>query len=122
MLHPIRIMLSLENEDSRIVAVLHDVVEDTDVELVDLQSEGFSIQVLDALSLLTHVDGVDYDEYVERLSHNPIAREVKLADLKDNMNIRRLSKIRDKDLERLRKYHRVWQKLKAPDVSDKLPH
>jgi len=111
-LHPIRLMLSLESNDARIAALLHDVVEDTPVAIDDLRSAGFSETVLEAIRLLTHLDHDDYDEYVEKLSKNPLARQVKLADLTDNMNIKRLPEVREKDLQRLAKYHRVWKKLK----------
>lgn len=111
-LHPIRLMLSLESNDARIAALLHDVVEDTPVTIDDLRSAGFSETVLEAIGLLTHLDHDDYDEYVEKLSKNPVARQVKLADLTDNMNIKRLPEVREKDLQRLAKYHRVWKKLK----------
>ncbi len=116
-LHPIRLMLSLDGADARIAALLHDVVEDTDVELSDLRAEGFSEAVLDAVELLTKVEGEDYDEYVQRLRSHPVAKAVKMADLRDNMNITRLADVADRDLARLRKYHRVWKLLSSPDTA-----
>lgn len=118
-LHPIRLMLSLESNDARIAALLHDVVEDTPVTIDDLRSAGFSETVLEAIGLLTHLDFDDYDEYVEKLSQNSVARQVKLADLTDNMNIKRLPDVREKDLQRLAKYHRVWKKLKLLEMNEK---
>jgi (p)ppGpp synthase/HD superfamily hydrolase len=112
-LHPLHVMQSLTGEAERIAAVLHDVVEDTDVTLEDLGKEGFAAEIVEAVGLLTHDDADGYDEYVDRLRGNPIARRVKIADLEHNMDIRRLDEVRDKDLERLRKYHRVWKKLKG---------
>ena len=115
-LHPIRLMLSLDSNDARIAALLHDVVEDTPVTIDELHSEGFSGTVLEAVGLLTHLDHDDYDTYVEKLSRNPVARQVKLADLTDNMNIKRLPDVREKDLQRLSKYHRVWNKLRTLEM------
>jgi (p)ppGpp synthase/HD superfamily hydrolase len=115
-LHPIRLMLSLESSDARIAALLHDVVEDTPVTIDELHSEGFSETVLTAVGLLTHLDHDDYDDYVDKLSRNPVARQVKLADLTDNMNIKRLPDLGEKDLQRLAKYHRVWNKLKTLEM------
>jgi (p)ppGpp synthase/HD superfamily hydrolase len=108
-LHPLRLMLKMDTEEARIVAVLHDVVEDTEVTLDDLRREGFSEAVLENVQLLTHEDGTPYEEYVERIKPHPLARKVKLADLEDNSDIRRLSGIEEKDLQRLKKYHRAWQ-------------
>ena len=108
-LHPLRLMLKMDTEEARIVAVLHDVVEDTEVTLDDLRREGFSESVIENIQLLTHEDDTPYEEYVERIKPHPLARKVKLADLEDNSDIRRLSGIEEKDLQRLKKYHRAWQ-------------
>ncbi len=89
-------------------AVLHDVVEDTDWTLERLREEGFSAEVLEAVDCLTHREGESYQEFVERVRANPLATQVKIADLEDNMNIRRISRLGAKDLERLEKYHRAW--------------
>lgn len=80
-LHPIRLSMSLQTEEEKIVAMLHDVVEDTDWTFEDLEREGFSENVMAALRLLTHTDGSPYEEYVERLASNPLAKSVKKADL-----------------------------------------
>jgi (p)ppGpp synthase/HD superfamily hydrolase len=111
-LHPLRLMLKMSTDEERIVAVLHDVVEDTSVTFDDLHGEGFSEGVLAALMLLTHEKDVPYEEYVERIKPNSLAKKVKLTDLEDNSDIKRLSSVEDKDLERLRKYHRAWLILK----------
>lgn len=112
-LHPLRLMLKMSTDEERIVAVLHDVVEDTSVTFEDLRREGFSEAVLEVVRLLTHEAEISYEDYVERLKPHPLARKVKLADLEDNSDIRRLSGIEDKDLERLRKYHRAWMTLRG---------
>lgn len=110
-LHPIRLSLSLQSEDQKIVALLHDVVEDTDWTFEDLVSEGFSEHVIEALRLLTHTDGSPYEEYIERLSSNSLARAVKKADLNDNMDLKRIPEPTEKDFARLQKYHRAWSLL-----------
>jgi (p)ppGpp synthase/HD superfamily hydrolase len=111
-LHPLRVMTRVGTDEERIAAVLHDVVEDSDVTLDDLRQAGFSGKVLTTVKLLTHEEGVSYEDYVNRLKSDPMARRIKLADLEDNSDIRRLSGIEEKDLERLRKYHRAWQILR----------
>jgi len=93
------------------VAVLHDVVEDTPHTFDDLRKRGYSEEVIAALDCVTKREGESYEQFVERAAANPIARQVKLADLKDNMDIRRLSAIQDRDIERLRKYLKAWKRL-----------
>jgi (p)ppGpp synthase/HD superfamily hydrolase len=112
LLHPLRIMMQMTSEAAMMAAVLHDVVEDTDWTLERLREEGFSDEVLEAVDSLTHREDESYQEFVERVRANPIARQVKIADLEDNMNIRRISQLSAKDLERLEKYHRAWCVLK----------
>lgn len=91
--HPFYLATQMEDEASTCVALLHDVIEDHGDEYTytDLESAGFPKEVLDALQLLTHADGVAYMGYVKALAENPIARKVKLADLKHNLDSRRLS-------------------------------
>ena len=87
--HPYHLAEQFEDEESVIVALLHDVVEDTDQTIEDLRKEGFSEKVLTALSLLTHQKEVPYLEYVQRISEDPLARRVKIADLRHNCNVTR---------------------------------
>ena len=108
LLHPLRMMMRMTSEAAMMAAVLHDVVEDTDWTFERLREAGFSDEVLEAVDCLTHREGESYQEFVERIRANPIARQVKIADLEDNMNIRRISQLGAKDLERLEKYHRAW--------------
>lgn len=110
-LHPLKVMTLVNSIDAKISAVLHDVVEDTDWTLQDLQDEGFDPLVLEAVSCLTHDDDEDYESYISKIAENSIAREVKMADLQDNMNIRRIQNLKQKDLDRLQKYHRAWFRL-----------
>jgi len=109
--HPIRLSLSLETEEQKIVALLHDVVEDTDWTFEDLAGEGFSDRVIVALRLLTHTDETPYEDYVERLASDPLARAVKKADLADNMDLKRVPELTENDFARFRKYHRAWRRL-----------
>ena len=115
-LHPLRLMCRMETDTERIVAVLHDVIEDTPVTADDLRREGFPEEVLDALDRLTKRDGETYDDFIKRASADPTARRVKLADLEDNMDVRRLATVGERDAARLTKYLRAWRELKAlPD-------
>lgn len=100
--HPMAVASNMTNEVSTVVALLHDVVEDTDVTLSDLSA--FGDEVCLALSLLTRNSDDDYYDYIEKLSTNEIAREVKIADLKHNSDLSRLDTITEKDLKRQKKY------------------
>jgi (p)ppGpp synthase/HD superfamily hydrolase len=115
-LHPLRVMVRLgleAPEAARIVAVLHDVVEDTPVTLDDLRRRGFSEEVLTALDLVTRRDDETYEQFIERLLPNEIARAVKRADLQDNMEIVRLPAVTPKDVDRLARYRAAWARLAA---------
>ena len=103
-LHPLQLMMSVDKNDEKIVAVMHDIVEDTEITLNDLQNEGFSKEVIDAIECVTKKEGEDYDSFIDRISQSALATKVKLADLEDNMDLSRLSEVTDKDLERLEKY------------------
>lgn len=110
-LHPLRLMFKMSSEMEMIVAVLHDVVEDSATTISDLRNMGFSNEVLEAVDCLTQRDNESYDAFINRAQANPTAKKVKIADLEDNMDIKRLGSINDKSVERLRKYHRVWMEL-----------
>jgi (p)ppGpp synthase/HD superfamily hydrolase len=111
LLHPLRMMLRMDSEAAMMAAVLHDVVEDTEWTLERLREAGFSDEVLEAVDCLTHREGESYEQFVGRVRTNPIARQIKIADLEDNMNVRRISQLGPRDLERLEKYHRAWRVL-----------
>ncbi len=111
-LHPLRVMLKLQGETERIVAVLHDVVEDSDWTLEGLRDEGFPAEVLEALDCLTRRENETYEAFVKRASTNPIARVVKIADLQDNMDLGRIDKPAERDLARVRKYQKALRLLK----------
>src|SRR5215468_1348152 len=110
-LHPLRMMMRMESESAMIAAVLHDVVEDSDWTLEQLRGEGFSEEVLQAIDCLTSREGETYGEFISRVRSSEIARRVKIADLEDNMNVKRIGEITPKDLARVEKYHRAWRAL-----------
>lgn len=113
-LHPLRVMLSLEDETAMAAAVLHDAVEDGALSLDDLRNEGISEEAVSAVDCLSRRKEEDYDTYLDRIRDNPMATSVKLADLEDNMNIVRLRLLAEKDLDRIiRKYNKAWNFLRG---------
>jgi (p)ppGpp synthase/HD superfamily hydrolase len=110
-LHPLRLMMRMESETAMIAAVLHDVVEDSDWTLERLRGEGFSDEVMQAVDCLMNRDGETYDEFITRVRASAIARQVKIADLEDNMNVKRIGEVTPKDMARIEKYHRAWRAL-----------
>ena len=110
-LHPLRLMLNMKTEEEMTVAVLHDVLEDSDTTAQDLRARGLSRDVIAAIQCLTRRGNESYGDYVQRIKENPMAVKVKLADLEDNMNVKRLVEIAPADLERMRRYHGVWREL-----------
>jgi len=110
-LHPLRIMAKMETEEEMAVALLHDVIEDSDYTSDDLLSEGIPSAIVEAVQLLSKVGNESYDQFVDRVSENPLASKIKIADIEDNINILRLESVDKKDLERVAKYHKAWRKL-----------
>lgn len=110
-LHPLRAMFSRKDETERICAVLHDVIEDTDVTFKDLRNEGFSEEVLAALDALTKRDNENYDEFIDRVLKNKIACHVKLADLFDNMDLSRIKEPMQRDYDRIEKYREAVKRI-----------
>jgi (p)ppGpp synthase/HD superfamily hydrolase len=104
--HPFHLAEQMDDEYSTCVALLHDVVEDTDMTLDEL-SEIFPKEVTDAIAMMTHNDSVPYLDYVREIKNNPIAAKVKLADLKHNSDLTRLDVINNKALERVEKYKKA---------------
>lgn len=111
-LHPIHVAEQMADEYRTVVALLHDIVEDTDVTLEQLDMMGFPQEVLDALRVLTHSSGVDYFKYIEEIGTNEIAIDVKLADLEHNSDLSRLDEITEKDIARVEKYKKSMAYLK----------
>lgn len=102
--HPFHLAEQMTDENTTVVALLHDVVEDTDYTLDDLRAMGYPSQVVEALALMTHDKAVPYLDYVAAIKFNPIARAVKLADLRHNSDTTRLDMVDDKARERVQKY------------------
>ncbi len=110
-LHPLRLMLRGKTTLEQLVAVLHDVVEDSDWTLERLEAEGFPTEAIAALDCLTRRSDESYDEFIDRVLTNPLAVRVKRYDLEDNMTLTRMTVLTDKDVERLQRYHSVYQRL-----------
>lgn len=110
--HPLRVMAAGRTMEEKIVGMLHDVVEDTDWTFEQLAAEGFSNEVLEALRCVTKLsENEPYDRFIARIKGNPLAVAVKLNDLTDNMDIRRLPYLSDKDVKRLKKYLKAYKQL-----------
>ena len=99
--HPIHLAEQMQDEETTTVALLHDVVEDTDITLQQLAEMGFSAAVVEAIGLMTHDDGVPYMDYVAKIAKNPIAAKVKLADLRHNSDLTRLDQVDERALARV---------------------
>ena len=108
-LHPLEVMNNVNRMESKIVAVLHDIIEDTECTVDTLREWGINEDAIESINVLTHKEGMSYMEYIREISYDFIAIEVKLADLKCNMDLSRLNrKITNKDLERNKKYMKAY--------------
>ena len=114
-LHPLKVMhyLKTDDEELQCIALLHDVVEDTDTSWKDLEAIGCTERVLNAVRALTKLPGQTYDEYKETVFANEDAMRVKLCDLRHNTDIRRLKGVTQKDIERIAKYNRFFLEIQA---------
>jgi (p)ppGpp synthase/HD superfamily hydrolase len=121
-MHSLRVAAQLWGYDELMVAVLHDVIEDTDVTLDDLRKAGYPSHIVDAVDAVSKRKDIDepYSRYIRRVKENPLATKVKIADLCDNANLGRLPKVEAHDLKRLDRYNRALQFLtgryESPDV------
>ena len=115
-LHPLRVMLNVPTIEHKIVAVLHDILEDTETTIEDLYQFGFEEHIIDAIVALTKKQGETRLEAAQRARQNPIARVVKLADIKDNMDLSRIQSPTVKDFERLKEYQQVRDLLLLQNV------
>ena len=109
--HPLRLMENMDTNIEKMVAVMHDLVEDTHITIAYLRTAGFSEKVLSALDCVTNRDNEDYESFIERIAQNPLATKVKLADLEDNMDLSRISEPSKKDYKRIEKYKRAKTRL-----------
>ena len=105
--HPIYVASQVDTEEEKAVALLHDVIEDSPVSAEELLQAGLPETVVTAVQILTKKKEQDYQTYLETVKKNPLARVVKLADLKHNSDLSRLSSITEKDRERLKKYKKA---------------
>lgn len=112
-LHPLRVMLRVDDPHERMAAVLHDVVEDTSVTLAQLAAEGFPVAVLEAVAALTKLPGETRIDAARRAAAHPVALNVKLADNAENMDLSRISKPTVKDYARIEEYEAVREVLLA---------
>ena len=114
-LHPLRVMSFLKTDDEELqcIALLHDVVEDTDVTYIELAEAGMSLRVIEGIQALTKTKGYTYHDYKAQVCKNKDAMQVKMADLRHNTDIRRLKGVSEKDLARMAKYHQFYLELKA---------
>ena len=111
-LHPISVMMRCETDEEKIVAILHDVIEDTDWTFEALREEGFAETIIEALKTVTKdSEDEDYDEFIQRSLKNEIGRKVKIADLRENLDVTRIGVLTDKDIERINKYKRALKTL-----------
>lgn len=105
--HPIHLAEQMQDEATTCVALLHDVVEDTEITIEQLGQEGFPQEVLEAIQLMTHDPAVPYMDYVREIKKNPIAAAVKRADLRHNSDMSRLDVVDDRAIARAEKYQRA---------------
>ena len=111
--HPIHVAEAMETEDATVVALLHDVVEDSNWTLDDLAKEGFTGEQVEAVAALTHDPGVTYLEYIRSIKQDPLATAVKIADLRHNSDLSRIPNPTHKDMMRLQKYAQAMEMLEA---------
>jgi hypothetical protein len=111
--HPLRLMLACITPVDQMAAVLHDVVEDTDLELRDLEEAGYPTELVAAIDSLTLRPEEPYDEYIERLASNDIARRVKVLDVKENLANNRRAPAAPGNAERVKRYEMALARLAA---------
>ena len=114
--HPFHLAEQMPDELTTVVALLHDVAEDTDLGPEELRAMGFPAEALEAVALLTHDKAVPYLDYVAKIRENPVARTVKLADLRHNSDLTRLDEIGEKDRQSVEKYRRAIALLEAEET------
>lgn len=108
-LHPLRVMSKMNSDLERSAALLHDVIEDSDITAEQLLAEGIPAEVVEAVRYLTKNEGEEYMQFVARAKQNTLAAKVKIADIEDNIDVLRLASLDEADLARVRKYHAAWR-------------
>lgn len=114
--HPFHVAEQMRTEEEVCVALLHDVMEDTSLSVDDIRAVGMSEPVIEALCLMTHEPTIAYMDYVARLAQNPLARRVKMADLRHNMDLTRLDSVTSTDVRRRKKYVRAYELLERAEA------
>lgn len=109
--HPYHVAEQMTDEITTCIALLHDVVEDTDMTIEDIAAYGFPPEVIEGVRHMTHEEGVDYFDYVREIKNDPYARRVKLADLEHNSDTSRMDELSERDMKRLEKYSRAKKML-----------
>jgi len=109
--HPLRVMAKMDTDEERSVALLHDVIEDSDISAQELYELDIPQHVVDAVVCLTKQPNESYQDLIARVQTNKLATKVKLADIEDNINVLRLATLNDNDLQRVQKYHQAWHVL-----------
>lgn len=109
--HPLRVCRACNSAEAKAVALLHDTIEGTPVTREYLVSKGIPEHIADMADAMARKDGESYMDYVRRIADNQVTREVKMADLKDNMDMSRLVSITDEDVARMKKYHKAYKYL-----------
>jgi (p)ppGpp synthase/HD superfamily hydrolase len=107
----------MDTDDEMAVALLHDTIEDAPFTAKSRLDAGIPSNIVDAVQVLTKIDGEDYEQFIERVLKNELAVKVKKADIEDNMNILRLDTLNDADLKRVRKYHDAWKVLVSGSIA-----
>lgn len=117
--HPWHVAEQMNDENSTIVALLHDILEDTDTKIEELMQEGFNNEIIEALDYLNHREDIDYFDYIQHISENELATKVKLADLRHNMDLSRIKNITIDDIKRLERYKKSFEFLKEVYINRK---
>lgn len=118
-LHPLRLMAQMDDDLSKAVAVLHDVIEDCGITAHDLVAKGLPHSVVDRVVALSRKEGESYMQFIDRIAPDAITRKVKMADLKDNMDLSRLPQVTEEDTKRNAKYQKAWFRLER--IADNHP-
>ncbi|MFD1291476.1 hypothetical protein ACFQ5B_17425, partial [Laceyella putida] len=118
-LHPLSVMMRVDSLEEKIVALLHDVIEDTEITISDLQQAGFYEKIIDAIQAVTRQNDETYEQFIERIAHNPLAIQVKLADLEENMDLSRISEPTPKHFQRLERYQSAYKRLQSAKTTNK---
>jgi len=111
-LHPLRVMAKMKTELEMSTALLHDVIEDSEITAEQLLAEGIPAEVVEAVQFLSKNENEDYQDFVARAKKNELAAKVKIADIEDNVDVLRLTSLDEYDLARIQKYHSAWRFLK----------